>query len=697
MGRGQRAPRSTWRLLRLAAAIGCAAAKPELPKAAAQDLRPGERWVSCGGHSAPDCSSCARGNGAAWCNGECVWKQNRCVLADAAAKAAEDHAATLAREAVREAVRAARAAEAPRAEGRAAEAAEASRAAEALRQQRSPAHGAPVATKATQAAAAPATATQWSPAPPAGHSRPPPKTAGNGKGTCSAPRAKTAPSAPAPAPAPLPGWLLNKYETGLILDDGAAWVSTSSFLRQQAFEDQAASAAGKSAKPAAAIVCGRDRLQTAAAATVCSGRGLAQAQKAGEGAWGKAAPGAVAADARESCADGSEQCGEWAGLGECATASAFMQVACPWSCGLCTGSAAPPAAPKAGGADGAEAQVSMESWHNKSLWATTLSEREWNKRAQGVRDAFLHAWHGYCLYAWGSDELRPDSRKGHNTYGTVGMTILDSLTTLWLLDVPGEFERAAAFAEEDLRFGLEDRRVSVFELTIRALGGLLGAHALSGRPGLLRRAAELAERLLPAFNTSSGLPHPHWSLAPGGQPPPPQHVFLADAGSLQLEWRYLSQQTGDPRFGGAADAAFAALQASGLRGLLPVHFTPPDRVPPRPVRSEFALGGRADSYYEYLLKQRLLGPEEGTRDFRDRFLAFMEELPELLRPRPGPAEAEGEGGSRSPSRHTRDLRYRVISLDASGRPIWKMEHLSCFVPGVIALALLTLSPKDPWG
>jgi len=45
-----------------------------------------------------------------------------------------------------------------------------------------------------------------------------------------------------------------------------------------------------------------------------------------------------------------------------------------------------------------------------------------------------------------------------------------------------------------------------FETTIRYLGGLLSAYALSGEPILLARADDLGRMLLPAFNTSSGLP-----------------------------------------------------------------------------------------------------------------------------------------------------------------------------------------------
>ena len=60
-----------------------------------------------------------------------------------------------------------------------------------------------------------------------------------------------------------------------------------------------------------------------------------------------------------------------------------------------------------------------------------------------------------------------------------------------------------------------DVRVHVFELTIRAVGGLLSAHILIEQdpslvPGydgaLLRLAVELTDRLLPAFDTPTGVP-----------------------------------------------------------------------------------------------------------------------------------------------------------------------------------------------
>ena len=34
--------------------------------------------MSCGEHNAVNCTMCPEGNGASWCNGDCVWSNNAC-------------------------------------------------------------------------------------------------------------------------------------------------------------------------------------------------------------------------------------------------------------------------------------------------------------------------------------------------------------------------------------------------------------------------------------------------------------------------------------------------------------------------------------------------------------------------------------------------------------------------------------------
>jgi hypothetical protein len=52
----------------------------------------------------------------------------------------------------------------------------------------------------------------------------------------------------------------------------------------------------------------------------------------------------------------------------------------------------------------------------------------------------------------------------------------------------------------------QDKRAAFFETTIRHVGGLLSAYALSGRQVLLDKADLLARKLSPVFDTESGLP-----------------------------------------------------------------------------------------------------------------------------------------------------------------------------------------------
>lgn len=308
-------------------------------------------------------------------------------------------------------------------------------------------------------------------------------------------------------------------------------------------------------------------------------------------------------------------------------------------------------------------------------------DAKWAPVAAEVREAFLHGWRSYRRHAWGLDELQPLSKRGRDTFGGLGITILDSLTTLWLMGLQTEFEQATAFVENDLDFDKADTEVSVFELIIRALGGLLGAHSLSGRPIFLQRAMELADRLLPALNSSSHLPFPKWNIARGRGPPAVEPTILSEAGSMQLELRYLSAQTGDPRYQRAGDACFDAIQATGVTGLVPVYLTPPDHVPPRAVRSKVAVGALADSYYEYLLKQWLQNRSEVR--FKELWLQVLDEAQMLLRPKPG---------SEPPSRRA-TAKYKLVEVGPSAT-IWKMDHLSCFTPAMIALGLNTLPRHD---
>lgn len=133
-------------------------------------------------------------------------------------------------------------------------------------------------------------------------------------------------------------------------------------------------------------------------------------------------------------------------------------------------------------------------------------------RLKEVRDAFLHAWKGYKDHAWAQDELRPLAGTFHSPFCGWAATMVDSLDTLWIMGLMGEFEMALKELENVDFTGKEGCRVNLFETTIRHLGGLLAAWDLSGGkyPILMEKAVELGEILFTAFDTPNRMPTPHY-------------------------------------------------------------------------------------------------------------------------------------------------------------------------------------------
>lgn len=109
-----------------------------------------------------------------------------------------------------------------------------------------------------------------------------------------------------------------------------------------------------------------------------------------------------------------------------------------------------------------------------------------NERQQAVVAAFKHAWQGYKKFAWGHDNLKPSSETPSDWFG-LGMTIIDSLSTIIVMDLREEYEEATLWVKTELHVDV-NRPVSMFETTIRVLGGLLSAYHLSGEPVFLTKA-----------------------------------------------------------------------------------------------------------------------------------------------------------------------------------------------------------------
>ncbi|MEK7667391.1 MAG: glycoside hydrolase family 47 protein [Gemmatimonadota bacterium] len=223
-------------------------------------------------------------------------------------------------------------------------------------------------------------------------------------------------------------------------------------------------------------------------------------------------------------------------------------------------------------------------------------------RALAVREAFLHAWRGYEQYAWGYDQLLPLSRRGHNWYpASLLMTPVDAFDTMLLMGLTDEAARAKALVLDSLSFD-RDFPVQVFEVTIRLLGGLVTAYQMDGDPRFLALARDVADRMLPAFRSRTGMPYRFVNLRTGAVSGPVSNP--AEIGTLMLEFGTLSKLTGDPRYYDAAKRAVVAL--FGRRSPIGlVGSTINVETGAWEDRTSHITGG-IDSYYEYLLKSWLL-------------------------------------------------------------------------------------------
>lgn len=96
------------------------------------------------------------------------------------------------------------------------------------------------------------------------------------------------------------------------------------------------------------------------------------------------------------------------------------------------------------------------------------SDAKGRVRRESVKDAMKHAWSGYKTYAWGKDEVKPLSKSGSDPWGGMGVTLVDSLDTLFVMGMKEEFAEATQWVEKSLSFKHADT-VSVFEVWLLPL------------------------------------------------------------------------------------------------------------------------------------------------------------------------------------------------------------------------------------
>jgi mannosidase alpha-like ER degradation enhancer 2 len=240
------------------------------------------------------------------------------------------------------------------------------------------------------------------------------------------------------------------------------------------------------------------------------------------------------------------------------------------------------------------------------------------------------------------------------------MTPVDALDTLLLLGLQDEADKARALIDERLSFN-KDISVKNFEVTIRLLGGLLSGYQGTGDRHLLALAEDLGTRLLPVFDSPTGMPYMYVNLKTGKTSGAQSNP--AEIGTLLLEFGTLSKLTGKPVFYGKAKNALVQLyQRRSRLGLVGEEI---DVETGKWTSNASHVGGGIDSYYEYLLKgARLFGDPDLERMWLESVRAINRHL----------ADGTPTG-----------LWYGQVDRETGQRTATEFGALHAFLPAVLAL------------
>lgn len=198
--------------------------------------------------------------------------------------------------------------------------------------------------------------------------------------------------------------------------------------------------------------------------------------------------------------------------------------------------------------------------------------------------------------------------------GGMGWIIVDSLDTLIIMNLTSRVQNARKWIHTSLHYD-QDHAVNTFETTIRMLGGLLSAHYLSttytdlapiadddeGAPGedlYIEKATALADRLLGAFESPSGVPYASINLntSVGVESHTDNGASsTAEATTIQLEFKYLAKLTGEANYWQKVEKVMEVVEGNGREdGLVPIFIQPKTG---KFMGQNIRLGSRGDSYY----------------------------------------------------------------------------------------------------
>jgi len=324
--------------------------------------------------------------------------------------------------------------------------------------------------------------------------------------------------------------------------------------------------------------------------------------------------------------------------------------------------------------------------------AVHLHKRD-NPKAEAIKEAYTHSWNGYVQFAFGHDELLSVSNQPSDSRNGWGASIADGLSTAILMEMPDVvLAQLNHIATIDFSHTKTTDDVSLFETTIRYLGGMLSGYDLLTGPyadllpsnstslvkTLLTQSISLADNLAFAFNTPSGVPQNNLNFLSHSSTDTTNGI--ATIGTLVLEWTRLSDLTGNQ--------TYAALAQKGESFLLNPQ---PALGQPFPgllgtdvninngqfVDSGGSWSGGDDSFYEYLIKMFVYDPSRFSF-YKDRWVKAVEStMIHMLS---------------HPFNHP-DITF-VDQWQGTTAVIEQQQHLTCFIGGNFLLGGDILNRSD---
>jgi mannosyl-oligosaccharide alpha-1,2-mannosidase len=299
-----------------------------------------------------------------------------------------------------------------------------------------------------------------------------------------------------------------------------------------------------------------------------------------------------------------------------------------------------------------------------SAAAPRVQTDNWAALGEDVRSEMRWAWRQYRQRAWGKDQIKPISGgfesfplKDHH----LGLSLIEALDTLWVMGLDDEFNDGVDWVKANLDFAV-DGEVSVFETSIRLVGGLLSAWHACGDPVLLAKARDLADRLLPSFNASPiGIPHRYINLRTGALRG--RETNPAETGTFIPEFGFLSRATGDDRYRAAAKRALVSMfERRSKIGLLADSI---DCMTGEWKSRRATIGPPSDSYYEYLWDGwDLLGDRDCLRMYRACTAAILKH------------QAHWHSGGH--------IVFLDVDFETGKRLSWDQDELASFYGGLLA-------------